>query len=110
MLLPFHDGRCSGNEKKYNNSRQSNLQSCEARQSRGQQGQSHVIIIVVIVVIVIATIAVVATVIVIPLRRHWLPRGHRCGLAPPVPRVGADIARGASQPTDPHVVPSYMGR
>ena len=82
----------------------------KSRHNRGQQGHSHVIIIVVIVVIVIATIAVVATVIVIALRRHWLPRGHRCRLAPPVPRVGADIARGAPQPTDPHVVPSYMGR
>ena len=44
MLLPFHDGRCSGNEK---------------RQSRGQQGQSHVIIIVVIVVIVIVIILII---------------------------------------------------
>ena len=59
MLLPFHDGRCSGNEKKYNNSKQSNLQSCEARQSRGQQGQSHVIIIVVIVVMVTVIILLI---------------------------------------------------
>ena len=50
--------------------------------------------IVVIVVRVIATIAVVATVIVIPLRRHWLPRARRCCLARPVPRAGADVVRG----------------